>query len=160
MSSQRQLLALTALSFSLGACVVSTYEPVGTPPQIPLTEEAPDSSSPITAPVGPLQIGAAHFLISYKGALRAAPYIDRTKEEAEILARELRQRALQGEAFDKIAEEHSDDRGSAAQGGELGVFRRDQMVPEFSQAAFALEVGDISDVVESPFGFHVILRTE
>lgn len=158
----RVSLVKTALLMSLllSGCVVSTHAGVGSPPVIP---EAPGKKdeAPITAQKpGPVQIGAAHFLISYRGAMRAAPYIDRTKEEAQALASELRNRVLSGEEFEKIAAEHSDDRGSAAQGGELGTFRREQMVPEFSEAAFALEIGEISDIVESPFGYHVILRTE
>ncbi len=92
--------------------------------------------------------------------MRAAPYVDKTKEEAKQFAEELRKQALAGEDFAKLAETNSDDRGSAAAGGSLGSFTREQMVPEFSNAAFALEVGGVSKVVESPFGFHVILRQE
>ena len=155
----------TALLCSLLACsgcVVSTHEPVGVAPQIPLRPERPKSAEEIALEEeikrGPTEIVAAHILIAYQGAMRAAPYVERTKEQALAFAQELRTRALGGEDFAKMAQEHSDDRGSAADGGSLGSFRREQMVPEFSRAAFALEVGDISEVVESPFGFHVIQR--
>lgn len=142
-----------------GGCVVSTGGGPGTPPDVPLPpkEEISDPNQPEG---GLIQIGARHILISYQGAMRAAPYVTRTKDEAQTFAETLRGRAESGEDFAELAMDHSDDRGSAASGGELGTFRRDQMVPEFSQAAFRLEVGEISQVVESPFGFHVIQRTE
>ena len=149
--------AFVILLFASG-CVVSTHGGTGTAPTTPVPLEL--ESPPTQAQAGPVSIGAAHFLISYKGAMRAAPYVERTKAEAAALAEELRKRVLAGDEFAAIAKEHSDDRGSAAQGGSLGNFRREQMVPEFSDAAFALEVGQVSTVVESPFGFHVILRSE
>lgn len=157
------LSALALASSVLGAsalcgCVVSTRGGPGSSPSVPAVPEVEGPVTPVVR--GPAQIGGAHFLISYKGATRAAPYVDRSKAEAFALAGELRSRVLGGEDFAKIAAEFSDDRGSAADGGKLGVFRRDQMVPQFSDAAFALEVGQISGVVESPFGYHVILRTE
>jgi hypothetical protein len=149
---------VVAFAVLSNACVVTTHGGTGTSPTVPLPAE--ETRAPAAAPVGPIQIGAAHFLISYRGAMRAAPYVERTKGEARELAAQLRERVLSGEDFSKIAAEFSDDRGSAADGGKLGLFRRDQMVPEFSNAAFAMEVGQLSQVIESPFGFHVILRTE
>ena len=59
-----------------------------------------------------------------------------------------------------MAKKESDDAGSGADGGSLGVFSRGQMVPQFETAAFALPVGTISDPVESPFGHHIILVDE
>ncbi len=140
-------------------CVVSTHEGVGVAPTIPLPKERAESETRAAQVArGPAEIAASHILIAYQGATRAAPYVQRTKEEALKLAQDLRGRAVKGEDFSALAGEFSDDRGSAAQGGSLGKFRREQMVPEFSSAAFALEVGDVSEVVESPFGFHVIRR--
>lgn len=129
-------------------------------PNIPLPPERAESETRAAElSRGPTEIAASHILIAYQGAMRAAPYVQRSKEEALALAQDLRARALKGEDFAALAGEFSDDRGSAAQGGSLGKFRREQMVPEFSNAAFSLEVGDVSEVVESPFGFHVIQRT-
>lgn len=150
---------LVSLAGTLSGCVVSTVGGPGTPPDVPLPPKK-EISDAHQSEGGPVQIGARHILISYEGAMRAAPYVTRTQEEAQAFAENLRGRAESGEAFAELAKEHSDDRGSASSGGELGTFRRDQMVPEFSQAAFRLEVGEISQVVESPFGFHVIQRTE
>ena len=140
-------------------CVVSTHEGVGVAPRIPLPPEKHESDAEAGSTLtGPSEIAASHILVSYKGAMRAAPYVTRTKEEALALAEELRQRALAGEDFAELAMEYSDDRGSAANGGSLGRFRREQMVPEFSNAAFGLEVDQVSEVVESSFGYHVIKR--
>jgi parvulin-like peptidyl-prolyl isomerase len=154
---------LILASLACAGCVVSTHEGVGVSPDIPLPPEraaAQDEPDAVDAAQdGPKEIAASHILISYIGAMRAAPYIQRSKEEAETLAESLRERALKGEDFAELSQEFSDDRGSAANGGSLGRFRREQMVPEFSNAAFALEVDDISEVVESSFGFHVIKRT-
>ncbi len=62
-----------------------------------------------------------------------------------------------GADFAKLAEERSADKGSAAKGGDLGLFARGRMVPEFDEAAFSLKKpGDLSGVVESKFGFHIL----
>jgi len=65
---------------------------------------------------------------------------------------------LTQEDFTKAAQMHSRC-PSSHQGGDLGEFSRGQMVPEFEQAAFALEVGEISKPVQTQFGYHVIMRT-
>lgn len=145
----------------LPGCVVSTASAPGTEPVIPLAPQAATTgSSGQTQSGGPLEVAARHILISYRGASHAAPYITRSKDEARFLAVALRERALGGEDFSELARENSDDRGSAAAGGDLGMFRREQMVPAFSEAAFGMEPGNISEIVESQFGFHIIERTE
>jgi foldase protein PrsA len=78
-----------------------------------------------------------------------------TKEEAKKKAQDLLARLRKGENFEKLAQENSDD-GSKTQGGDLGYFAKGAMVPEFDQAAFALKTGEISDLVESQFGYHII----
>ncbi|MFO7633184.1 MAG: peptidylprolyl isomerase [Caldilinea sp.] len=80
----------------------------------------------------------------------------RNAEETLALANELRQRLLDGEDFAVLAAEYSDDPGSAAQGGDLGWFGRGQMVAPFEEAAFGLAVDEISEPVESDFGYHII----
>jgi NIMA-interacting peptidyl-prolyl cis-trans isomerase 1 len=108
---------------------------------------------------GPSQISARHILVAYKGAQRAAETITRTREEARARAEHvLAEARKQGADWDALWDEYSDEPGR--RGGELGVVGRGQMVPAFEHAAFGLGVGEISTVVETPFGFHVIQRTK
>lgn len=86
-----------------------------------------------------------------------------TEEEAKALADSAQakaadalRRARSGEDFEKLAKELSQEPGSEQRGGDLGWFGRDQMVPEFANAAFALKEGEVSDVVQTQFGYHVI----
>ena len=77
------------------------------------------------------------------------------RAEARTRIEGILKRARSGEDFAALAKEHSQD-GSAAQGGDLGYFERGAMVPAFSEAAFALKPGEISDVVTTDFGLHII----
>ena len=82
------------------------------------------------------------------------------KAEARERARGLRLEAENGADFGALAREHSDDPGSAAGGGDLGLVVEGRTVPAFEAALFALEPGELSGVVETPFGFHVIQMIE
>lgn len=84
--------------------------------------------------------------------LRARHVLVASEEDAKSIAKELKK----GGDFEKIAKEKSTDKGSAVQGGDLGYFTKDKMVPEFAEAAFKLKKGEISDPVKSGFGWHVI----
>ncbi len=98
---------------------------------------------------------ASHILIrADKGAPEAE--IKAAQEKAADLLRQAR--AAPGD-FARLAREHSQDPGSAARGGDLGYFSRGMMVKPFEDAAYALKEGEISDVVRSDFGFHVIRLT-
>ena len=81
-------------------------------------------------------------------------------EKAKLAAREeiesIRKRILNGESFSTLAVLYSDDQGSAVKGGELGFTGRAEFVPEFSAVAFSLKSNEISEVVETQFGYHII----
>jgi protein-disulfide isomerase len=103
---------------------------------------------------------ARHILIQYRGAQGAEPKVMRSKQEARALAEQLSTRIVREHAdVARLAREHSDC-PSAPQGGQLGRFTRGDLVPQFEAALFELKPGQISGVVETPFGFHVIQREE
>jgi parvulin-like peptidyl-prolyl isomerase len=79
-----------------------------------------------------------------------------TAAQARRKAQAILVRARRGENFARLARLYSDDPGSNNKGGEYDFFSRGRMVPEFENAAFALKPGQISDIVESPFGLHII----
>ena len=77
-----------------------------------------------------------------------------TEDEAKVLIAELKK----GASFDKLAKEKSTDKASGAEGGDLGWFKKSDMVKEFADAAFALKKGQLSEApVKTQFGYHVIL---
>ena len=101
------------------------------------------------------QISASHILIRLSPDATAA---DST--QALELAASLRERIRAGEDFATLARQYSDDEASGQRGGDLGQFDRTRMVPAFADAAYALEnVGDVSDVVRTRFGYHLIKLT-
>jgi peptidyl-prolyl cis-trans isomerase NIMA-interacting 1 len=135
------------------AVPVGRAQAAGTPAPQPPTLAAAE------APSGD-QISASHILVAYRGATRAKPTVTRTKDEARALALGLAARAREpGMDFSKLARDSSDG-PSGIEGGALPKFGRQQMVKPFSDAAFALQPGQISDVVETNFGFHIIKRAE
>ncbi len=62
--------------------------------------------------------------------------------------------------FEEVVKQYTDEPGGAERGGDLGIFQRATMVKQFADAAFALKVGEVGEVVETKYGFHVIKRTE
>jgi peptidyl-prolyl cis-trans isomerase D len=76
--------------------------------------------------------------------------------EARQEAEKLLERIREGADFAELAREYSDDPGSASQGGDLGFFARGVMAPAFEKSVFSLQPGEVSDVVRTPFGFHII----
>jgi peptidyl-prolyl cis-trans isomerase C len=101
------------------------------------------------------RVRASHILIQVpQGADAATKATARTK--AEGILKDLKA----GKDFAAAAKENSQDPGSAVNGGDLGFFEQGQMVPPFEQAAFALKPGQMSEIVESQFGFHIIKVAE
>ena len=102
----------------------------------------------------PEQVRASHIL------MKVDPQVDAAKKAAaRKKLEELRQRLLKGEDFVTLAREFSEG-PSSVKGGDLGYFGRGQMVKPFEDAAFALDIGELSDVVETRFGYHLIKVTE
>lgn len=132
------------------------------PAAAPKPQPTATATAVATAPKPPSdeRVGAAHVLVAYKGALRANPKVTRSKEEAKKLADDVAAKAKKGEDFAELAKKYSDG-PSGPKGGALGApFNRRQMVKPFSDAAFDLQVNQVSGVVETKFGFHVIKRTQ
>jgi parvulin-like peptidyl-prolyl isomerase len=103
------------------------------------------------------QVKARHILIAFKGspaAQQGKPEL--TEEQAKAKAEEIRNKIVGGASFEELAKKESDDTGSGAEGGELGEFGRGQMVPEFEKAAFEAKAGEVTPVVRTQFGYHII----
>jgi parvulin-like peptidyl-prolyl isomerase len=105
-------------------------------------------------------VEASHVLVMYRGSMRAPETVTRTKDEARTRAQDVLRRARAGGDFAALAREFSDEPGASDRGGSLGRFGRGMMVGPFETAAFALRVGAVSDLVETPFGYHIIKRTQ
>jgi peptidyl-prolyl cis-trans isomerase D len=99
----------------------------------------------------PEQVRASHILLTTEGKDEAA-----VRSTAEGLLAQVRG----GGDFAALAREHSEDEQSAIQGGDLGFFSRGQMVAEFDAATWALEPGEVSDLVQTQYGFHIIRTDE
>jgi peptidyl-prolyl cis-trans isomerase C len=96
------------------------------------------------------EVHARHILI------RAAAGDDKASKEAEDKIKAVIVRLKSGEDFEKVAKEVTEDPSGKANGGDLGYFSKEQMVPEFSDTAFKLDKGQISEPVKTQFGWHVI----
>jgi len=101
-------------------------------------------------------VSASHILLMYAGSMRSSA--SRSKDEAKEQIESLKAEIDGGAAFADLAKEHSDC-PSGADGGSLGTFGKGQMVKEFEESAFSMDVGETSDVVETDFGYHLIQRT-
>ena len=84
--------------------------------------------------------------------VRARHILVQTEEEAK----QVQERLAKNEPFEELAKTLSRDSGTAAKGGDLDYFSQEQMVPEFAKAAFALKPGEVSGIVKTPFGYHLI----
>jgi peptidyl-prolyl cis-trans isomerase C len=107
----------------------------------------------------PEMVRASHILLSTRDQSTGTELAVDKKEAKRKLAEELLKRARGGEDFAKLAREYSEDPGSKDKGGEY-KFPRGQMVPEFESAAFSLATNQISDVVTTQFGYHIIKLSE
>ncbi len=102
----------------------------------------------------PEEVKASHILI--KADEKNADEV----KKAEATAKDVLKQVKAGGDFAALAKKFSDDPGSKEKGGDLGFFSKDRMVPEFANAAFALSKGQVSELVKSAFGFHIIKVTD
>lgn len=107
----------------------------------------------------PEQVHASHILIAPQAT---DPNTDpnQAKAQARERAATLLKQVKEGADFATLAKENSADTQSAVRGGDIGLFTRGQMVPPFEEAAFTLKVGEISELVETQFGYHIIKVAE
>ena len=118
-----------------------------------------DANEPAAGPT-PRVISARHVLIQWMGSDRAGLTIMRSKDQALALAQDVLKKARAGQDLGKLAIEYSDEPNAGARAGSLGRFQKGQMIPAFEEVAFKLKVGQISGIVETGFGYHIIQRTE
>lgn len=102
----------------------------------------------------PEQVKASHILIRVPEAADEA-----TRAKRRELAEQVLSEARTGREFAGLVRQYSDDKASVAQDGDLGYFTRGTMVDSFEEAAFALQPGELSEIVETPFGYHIIKAT-
>jgi parvulin-like peptidyl-prolyl isomerase len=144
-------------------------------------EKWPEPYEPFKAPVFALKIGersgvldtpfgfaivercpidkvhTRHILIRYAGAKRADDDVKRTRDEAKAEATKIREAIAGGEDFAEVAKERGED-GTAERGGDLGPIGKGMFAIGYEEAAWALGPGELAEVVETDFGFHVIQR--
>jgi hypothetical protein len=138
------------------AGAAASAEPIASSPPV-----ADAAAGATTAPLAPPEsIIAQHILCAYKGAKRAPKGVTRSKADAKARAQEALAKVRAAMPFEEAVKAYSDDTGSVDRMGSVGKFRREDMDPAFSAAAFGLRVGEVSDVVETPFGFHIIKRSQ
>ena len=107
------------------------------------------------------KITAQHILISYKGAKGAPLAVTRNKEQARARAEEALKKAHDpAMEFEDVVNIYSDDLGTKERRGSVGSIKRESVFKEFADAAWQLDVDEISPIVESPAGFHIIKRNQ
>jgi len=161
---------VTSVSQALLFALLAACDPPPAPPTAdaaPVAAPAPaPSASPASPPTPaadsppPTSVAAQHILVAYKGAKNAPKTVTRSKADARKRAEEALGRVRAGEDFTELVKVYSDDPGAADRMGSVGKFTREKMDKTFSDAAFALKVDEVSGIVETPFGFHLIKRNQ
>jgi len=104
----------------------------------------------------PEQVKVSHILVRYG----ENDTDQKTKEDALEKIKAAQQELQDGESFENVAKRFSEDENTNVNGGELGYFAKGQLMKEFEEAAFKLSVGEVSDIVETSYGFHIIKVTD
>lgn len=162
--------ALILLALPLLGCGENHPVPPA-PSAVPSAVVAPPSVEPTTTAAGPAPsssavlppreiAGASQILVAYAGAELARTTVTRTKDAAKKRAAEALGKITKDKMpFEDAAKKYSDD-PSKDVGGAIGNFEKNAMPEAFSKATFAMKVGEMSEVVETPRGFHIIKRTK
>ncbi|AUX42725.1 peptidyl-prolyl cis-trans isomerase [Sorangium cellulosum] len=161
-------LLLTALAAACGAPPPEPRTPAAAPGDGAADAAGATSAAACLAAAGakrqaradePSRIGVKQILVRHAGAERADG-ATRTREQACLRAMEARDKIRGGADLDAVVAEYSEEAGAASRGGSLGTIERADVLPPFADAAFELDLHQLSDVVETRYGFHVIFRTE
>lgn len=174
-------LALLALAACGGnqpepAAPAASAEPTAAPAAAQTAAPAPAAAGPdkaaadqcfATANVGhakfsgePPKISVKQVLVKYKDAKKADGNITRSRAEACLRAMAARDKLVKGTDWDEVVKEFSDEAGATTRGGSLGAVERKDLAKRFADAAFDLKANEVSNVVETEFGFHIIFRSE
>jgi parvulin-like peptidyl-prolyl isomerase len=142
----------------VSACSKPQPSPVGDLPD-PAGLQADPARLPTSQMESPRTVSISHILVSYKGAKEAYKKIKWTRSQAKQRAQHLLKLArAKGQDFGKLAAQFSDDNKTAKNAGDLAVIERGALHPDLEEAAFSLGLGQISEPVESPRGFHLLYR--
>jgi NIMA-interacting peptidyl-prolyl cis-trans isomerase 1 len=159
------LLAIAALALLVGCGSLATSPSwVGggmavTGPMRVEQFEAEEQAETVRMSAEPDEIGARHVLIMHAESQAKPENVTRSRDEAKKRAEECLHKVRSGDDFSALVGAYSDEPGAAERGGDLGLFKREVMVKDFSDAAFSLKVGEVSELVETTYGFHIIKRT-
>ncbi len=169
------------LLLGIAACGGASPSPIAAPTAAPAEPAAPAAAAP-EAPAAnaeavqqclatanakrakfsgePAKIGVRHVLVKHKASKNADPAITRTREEACLRALEAMGKIRENGDFEAVVKEYSDEPGAATRAGSIGSIQRAEVAKPFADAAFELGVNQISDIVETESGFHIIMRYE
>lgn|GEM_PF-784940 len=152
------IFGLLLMAIFVFSCEKNSNEPQTDSAQSPSPEDVQTKTIEVD-PTEPVTLAGSHILIAYKGASRAAETVTRTKEEALALSKKLAAEIAQNpDKLEELAKTNSDC-PSARNGGDLGVWQKGNMVPEFDEALSKLKEGQVTaEPVESSFGYHIIRR--
>lgn len=165
----KKLTLLLSLTIATGGALASTHCGGGAPSPAAPAASAQGPAAACLAIAGtkrqrnpsePSKISVRHVLVQYTGSKNARPPISRTREEACLRALAARDELRGGADFVEVVKKYSDEPGAASRSGSLGSVERKDVAAPFADAAFELHPKEFSDVVESDFGFHVIMRME
>jgi NIMA-interacting peptidyl-prolyl cis-trans isomerase 1 len=131
-------------------------EPAG-PEQECIAKANPNADMPADPPT---RISVKHIVVKHVDSAGASSGVDRERGAACLRAMEAIDKLKGGADFSAVVADFSDEAGAATREGSLGEIKVEDVAPSFAAAAFALELGQVSYIVESKFGFHIIVRTD